>query len=69
MSVRSWMADRQGNLRLGEALSYKTGEAAIRVRIGDDDKWHKMFEFNALEEPGIAPLGFAKDPNFLYYNA
>jgi dipeptidyl aminopeptidase/acylaminoacyl peptidase len=69
MSVRSWMADRQGNLRLGEALSYKTGEAAIRVRIGDDDKWHKMFEFNALEEPGIAPLGFAKDPNILYYNA
>jgi hypothetical protein len=69
MSVRSWMADRQGNLRLGEALSYKTGEAAIRVRIGDDDKWHKMFEFNALEEPGIAPLGFAKDPNILYYSA
>jgi len=69
MSVRSWMADRQGNLRLGEALSYKTGEAAIRVRIGDDDKLHKMFEFNALEEPGITPLGFAKDPNFLYYNA
>jgi dipeptidyl aminopeptidase/acylaminoacyl peptidase len=69
ISVRSWMADRQGNLRLGEALSYKTGEAAIRVRIGDDDKWHKMFEFNALEEPGITPLGFAKDPNILYYNA
>ena len=69
MSVRSWMAERQGNLRLGEALSYKTGEAAIRVRIGDDEKWHKMFEHNALEEPGITPLGFAKDPNFLYYNA
>ena len=69
MSVRSWMADRQGNLRLGEALSYKTGDAAIRVRIGDDDKWHKMFEHNALEEPGITPLGFAKDPNILYYNA
>ena len=69
MSVRSWMADRQGNLRLGEALSYKTGEAAIRVRIGNDKKWYKMFEFNALEEPGITPLGFAKDPNILYYNA
>ena len=69
MSVRSWMADRQGNLRLGEALNYKTGEAAIRVRIGDDNKWHKMFEFNALEAPGITPLGFAKDPNILYYNA
>lgn len=69
MSVRDWMADRQGNLRLGEALNYSTGEALIRVRIGDDDKWHKMFEHNALEEPGITPLGFAKDPNILYYNA
>jgi dipeptidyl aminopeptidase/acylaminoacyl peptidase len=69
MSVRSWMADRQGNLRLGEALNYKTGEAAIRVRIGEDDKWHKMFEYNALAEPGITPLGFARDPNILYYSA
>ncbi len=68
MSVRDWMADRQGNLRLGEALNYKTGEASIRVRIGDDDTWHKMFEYNALEESGINPLGFAKDPNILYYS-
>jgi dipeptidyl aminopeptidase/acylaminoacyl peptidase len=69
MSVRSWMADRQGNLRLGNALNYKNGEASIRVRISDDDKWHKMFEYNALKEPGITALGFAKDPNILYYHA
>ena len=69
MAVRSWMADRQGQLRLGESLNYKTGKASIRVRIGESEKWHKMFEHNALKEPGITPLGFAKDPNFLYYNA
>jgi dipeptidyl aminopeptidase/acylaminoacyl peptidase len=69
MSVRDWMADRQGNLRLGEALSYKTGEASMRVRIGNDDSWHKMFEYNALEEPGAKALGFAKNPNILYYRA
>ena len=69
MSIRDWIADRQGNLRLGEALSYKTGEASMRIRIGDDDSWHKMFKYNALEEPGITPLGFAKDPNILYYRA
>ena len=69
MQVRDWMADRQGNLRLGRALDYKTGEASIRVRIGNDDKWHKMFEHNVLKEPAITPLGFAKDPNFLFYSA
>jgi dipeptidyl aminopeptidase/acylaminoacyl peptidase len=69
MFVRDWMADRQGRVRLGEALNYKNGEAGIRIRIGDDDKWHHMFEHNALEESGIIPLGFAKDPNTLFYRA
>lgn len=68
LAIRDWMADRQGNLRLGEALNYKTGEASFRVRISDDDKWHKIFEYNALEEPGVTALGFAKDPNILYFN-
>ncbi|MGO4892223.1 alpha/beta hydrolase family protein [Flavobacterium sp. W21_SRS_FM6] len=69
MDVIDWTADRQGNLRLGKALDYKTGEASFRIKIGDDQTWHKMFEYNALEEPGIRPLGFANDPNILYYKA
>ena len=69
MDVRDWMADRQGNLRLGQALDYNSGEASIRIKIGDDDTWHTMFEYNALEEPGITPLGFAKNPDILYYRA
>jgi dipeptidyl aminopeptidase/acylaminoacyl peptidase len=68
MAVRDWMADRQGKLRLGEALNYKNGEASLRVRIGDDDKWHEIYEYNALEESGVTALGFAKDPNILYFN-
>ncbi|WP_289031886.1 S9 family peptidase [uncultured Paraglaciecola sp.] len=67
LNIRDWMTDRQGTLRLGEALNYKTGEASIRVRIGDDDTWHKLFEYNSFEESGVTPLGFAKDPNILYY--
>jgi dipeptidyl aminopeptidase/acylaminoacyl peptidase len=69
MDVVDWMADRQGNLRLGKALNYTTGEASIRIKVGDDDTWQKMFEYNALEESGIIPLGFAKDPNILYFKA
>lgn len=69
MEVRDWMADRQGNLRLGEALDYNTGEASIRYTNVGEDSWHKMFEHNALQEPGMTPLGFANDPNILYYRA
>ena len=69
MRVRSWMADRQGNVRLGESLSYKTGKASIRYRLPGEDDWQKMFEHNALEEVSITPLGFAKDPNILFYSA
>lgn len=69
MDVRDWMADRQGNLRLGKALNYESGEASIRYTNVGDDTWHKMFEHNALQESGVTPLGFAKDPNILYYRA
>ena len=69
MQIRNWMADRQGNVRLGEALDYDTGEASIRYTNLGDDTWHKMFEYNALQGSGIKPLGFAKDPNILYYRA
>jgi dipeptidyl aminopeptidase/acylaminoacyl peptidase len=69
LHIRDWMADQQGTLRLGQAVNYKSGEASTRVRIGDDDTWHKMFEYNMLTEPSIYPVGFAKDPNILYYKA
>ncbi|TDF36330.1 S9 family peptidase [Alteromonadaceae bacterium M269] len=69
LDIRDWLVDQQGNLRLGKALNYKTGEASTRVRIGDDKKWHKIFEYNALNEPAITPLGFGLDPNILYYRA
>lgn len=68
MKVRDWMSDRQGNIRLGQSLSYKTGEASTRIRIGDQDEWHEFFAYNAFEDPEITPLGFAKDPNILYYS-
>jgi dipeptidyl aminopeptidase/acylaminoacyl peptidase len=67
LGIRNWIVDQQGDLRLGFALNYETGEALSRVRIGDDKKWHKIFEYNALTDPAIKPLGFGKDPNILYY--
>ena len=67
LKIRDWMADRQGTVRLGQAINYTTGEASTRVRIGDDDTWHKIFEYNMLTDPSIYPVGFAKDPNILFY--
>lgn len=69
-NIRDWMSDQQGRLRLGESLSYKDGEASLRIRLDvNDDTWTKKFAYNALQEPGVTPLGFALDPNFLYYSA
>jgi len=69
MEVRDWMADQQGNLRLGVALNYESGEASIRYRLAGQDDWLTMFAHNALQDSGIKPLGFANNPNILYYRA
>ncbi|TDF34770.1 S9 family peptidase [Alteromonadaceae bacterium M269] len=67
--IRDWLVDQQGKLRVGISLNYETGEASTRVRIGDNKKWHSIFEYNAFNEPAITPLGFGLDPNLLYYRA
>jgi dipeptidyl aminopeptidase/acylaminoacyl peptidase len=70
LQIRDWMTDQQGNLRLGDALNYRDGEASLRVLIKPEDStWAKLFEYNALEESGVTPLGFDLDPNILYYTA
>lgn len=67
LAIRDWKADRQGKLRLGYALNYKTGEASTKVRMHEEDEWQTFFEYNSLSDPAITPIGFAKDPNILFY--
>lgn len=64
--VRSWLTDQQSQLRLGKSLDYKRGTAKIIVRKSEDDDWETLYEYNALEEPGVSALGFDLDPNILY---
>ncbi len=66
--VRDWMTDQQGQLRLAMALDYKKGKRTIYY-LPDKGKWQTLFEYNALTDPDIEPIGFAADPNFLYYRA
>lgn len=69
MQIRDYMTDQQSELRLGEMLNYKTGEAKVYVRQVGSEKWESIYDYNALEEQGITPKGFDLDPNFLYYSA
>ncbi|RDV24826.1 S9 family peptidase [Alteromonas aestuariivivens] len=65
--VRDWLADRQGNVRIGISQDNETGET--RVLLNDENDWHTLFEYNAMHDKPIFPLGFDLDPNVLYYKA
>lgn len=66
--IRNWITDQQGRVRVGTTLDYKSGEASTLVRgIGEDDDWQRHFEYNALTDPAIHPVGFDLDPNILYF--
>ena len=63
--IRDWMTDRQHNVRIGVTLNYESGEREVLLKEGDNYK--TLFSYNAMNEKGEYPLGFAKDPNILYY--
>jgi dipeptidyl aminopeptidase/acylaminoacyl peptidase len=63
--IRDWMTDRQHNVRIGVTLNYESGEREVLLKEGDEYK--TLFSYNAMNEKGEYPLGFAKDPNILYY--
>ncbi len=71
MQVRDWITDRQGRLRVGISLDYQSGERNILVRRAPDEDadWDKIYTYNTMNEAGIYPLGFAADPNIMYYKA
>ncbi len=65
--IRSWMTDRQHTLRLGLSIDYKTGETKTFIRENADSDWQSYFEYNAFTDPPIYAVGFALDPNILYF--
>ena len=67
--IRHWVADQQGNVRIGERLNYKDGEVIIYARQAGSEKFFALFEYNVMTDPDIIILGFGKDPNILYYKA
>ncbi len=65
-SVRSWMADQQGNVRLGEGYNDRERKVSIRVLDPQTNKWTVAWSYVVFDEPSISPLGFGKDGNTLY---
>jgi dipeptidyl aminopeptidase/acylaminoacyl peptidase len=63
--IRDWVTDRQHNVRIGVSLDYDTGEREVLLKKGDS--WETLFAYNAMTEKGEYPMGFALDPNILYY--
>lgn len=63
--IRTWMTDQQHNVRLGVTRNYRGGDTEVLLRVDND--WETLFSYNAMSDKSIYPLGFALDPNILYY--
>ena len=68
-SIQEWFTDRQSRVRVGSALKRRSSDAQIFVKPVDKEEWQTLFEFNLIKDKPVKPLGFAKDPNVLYYSA
>ncbi|XOV81184.1 MAG: alpha/beta hydrolase family protein [Aestuariibacter sp.] len=65
--VRDWITDRQNKVRLAVSLDYKDGERSIFWLPDEEEDWIELFNYNAMTEQGIEPIGFDTDPHILYY--
>lgn len=65
-SVRSWVADRNGEVRAGEGYDDRERKASIRVLDPRTEKWVTAWEYVVFDEPSIAIMGFGKDKTELY---
>lgn len=63
--IRDWITDRQGNVRVGIALNYETGEMQIFLR-DEDDNYEELYAYNVSTDKPVYVEGFAADPNILY---
>lgn len=65
-SVRSWYADRQGNVRIGEHYDDKKRKVTYKILDQATDKWVVAWEYVVFDEPSIYIAGFGSNPNELY---
>lgn len=69
LSIRNWITDQQNQIRVGYTYDYKTADASYLIRTEKGASFETLFEFNAINDKPKHVLGFAIDPNILYYSA
>ncbi len=65
--IRTWLTDRQHRVR----MAIHRDETTIKIyeRGPDSDRFRVLWQYEALSEGEVTPLGFAGDPNVLYVRA
>lgn len=64
--INSWLADRQGEVRVGVGYNDTRRETLIRVLPAGSKKWQTAWRYRLFEDPAVTPLGFGHNPNELY---
>jgi dipeptidyl aminopeptidase/acylaminoacyl peptidase len=65
-SVRSWYADRAGNVRIGEHYDDKKRKVTYKLLDSATNKWVVAWEYTVFDEPEINIAGFGNNPNELF---
>jgi dipeptidyl aminopeptidase/acylaminoacyl peptidase len=68
-NVRSWVVDRQGQVRVSTDYNDKTTESSVRLLRPGQTDWVEAWRWPAFSEQAISMLGFGKDPKDLYISA
>jgi dipeptidyl aminopeptidase/acylaminoacyl peptidase len=66
-TVRTWIADRQGRVRV--SIGGERSLVRLMVRPADSDEFEELAEYDRTKERGLVPLGFDEDPSVLYVRA
>ena len=65
-TVRSWYADRAGNVRIGEHYDDKKRKVTYKILDNATNKWVVAWEYVVFDEPEINIAGFGHNPNELF---
>ena len=65
-TVRSWYADKKGNVRVGEHYDDKKRKYTYKVLDPHTNEWTVAWEYVVFDEPSIDIAGFGHNPNDLF---
>lgn len=65
----SWLADREGAVRLAVYYDDDKGTMSYKIRDLKTNQWVDAWQYVVLGSPAISPLGFGKNASELYLSA